>query len=64
MQAKAVLSLRQVQATKEDARSRFGDDSEERNPLFFHRELLILLDHGRREISLASPARPTASLPA
>ena len=45
--------LRQVQATTEDARSRFGDDSDERNPLFFHRELLILPDHNRREISLA-----------
>jgi len=45
--------LRQVQATTEDARSRFGDDSDERNPLFFHRELLIVPDHSRREISLA-----------
>jgi DEAD/DEAH box helicase domain-containing protein len=43
----------EVQATTEDARSRFGDDSDERNPLFFHRELLIVPDHSRREISLA-----------
>jgi DEAD/DEAH box helicase domain-containing protein len=52
-QVKEMARLRQVQATTEDARSRFGDDSEERNPLFFHRELLILPDHSRREISLA-----------
>ena len=63
MQTKAMVCLRQVQATTKDARSRFGDDSEERNPLFFHRELLILLDHGRREISLASPARPVVIPP-
>ncbi len=52
-QVKEMTRLRQVQATTEDARSRFGDDSDERNPLFFHRELLILPDHNRREISLA-----------
>jgi DEAD/DEAH box helicase domain-containing protein len=52
-QVKEMARLRQVQATTEDARSRFGDDSDERNPLFFHRELLILPDHSRREISLA-----------
>lgn len=52
-QIKEMSRLRQVQATTEDARSRFGDDTEERNPLFFHRELLILPDHSRREISLA-----------
>lgn len=52
-QIKEMARLRQVQATTEDARSRFGDDSDERNPLFFHRELLILPDHSRREISLA-----------
>ncbi len=52
-QIKEMVRLRQVQATTEDARSRFGDDSEERNPLFFHRELLIVPDHSRREISLA-----------
>lgn len=52
-QIKEMARLRQVQATTEDARSRFGDDSDERNPLFFHRELLIVPDHNRREISLA-----------
>ena len=52
-QVKEMARLRQVQATTEDARSRFGDDSDERNPQFFHRELLILPDHSRREISLA-----------
>jgi DEAD/DEAH box helicase domain-containing protein len=52
-QIKEMARLRQVQATTDDARSRFGDDSDERNPLFFHRELLILPDHSRREISLA-----------
>ncbi|KAF0655143.1 helicase family protein with metal-binding cysteine cluster [Cyanobium sp. Copco_Reservoir_LC18] len=52
-QVKEMTRLRQVQATTEDARSRFGDDSDERNPLFFHRELLIVPDHSRREISLA-----------
>jgi DEAD/DEAH box helicase domain-containing protein len=52
-QIKEMARLRQVQATTEEARSRFGDDSEERNPLFFHSELLILPDHNRREISLA-----------
>ncbi len=52
-QVKEMARLRQVQATTEDSRSRFGDDSDERNPLFFHRELLILPDHSRREISLA-----------
>ena len=52
-QVKEMARLRQVQATTEDARSRFGDDTDERNPLFFHRELLILPDHSRREISLA-----------
>ena len=52
-QIKEMARLRQVQATTEDARSRIGDDSDERNPLFFHRELLILPDHSRREISLA-----------
>ena len=52
-QIKEMARLRQVQATTEDARSRFGDDTEERNPLFFHRELLILPDHSRREICLA-----------
>ncbi|QPN61977.1 DEAD/DEAH box helicase [Synechococcus sp. CBW1004] len=52
-QVKEMAKLRQVQATTEDARSRFGDDTDERNPLFFHRELLILPDHSRREISLA-----------
>lgn len=60
-----MLCLRQVQATTEDARSRFGDDSEERNPLFFHRELLILPDRGRREIShYRAPPGPSSSLPA
>ncbi|MCP9820013.1 DEAD/DEAH box helicase [Synechococcus sp. Cruz-9H2] len=52
-QIKEMARLRQVQATTEDARSRFGDDTDERNPLFFHRELLILPDLARREISLA-----------
>jgi DEAD/DEAH box helicase domain-containing protein len=52
-QVKEMARLRQVQATTEDSRSRFGDDSDERNPLFFHRELLIVPDHSRREISLA-----------
>ena len=52
-QVKEMARLRQVQATTEDARSRFGDDSDERNPQFFHRELLIVPDHSRREISLA-----------
>ncbi|MCT0225546.1 DEAD/DEAH box helicase [Synechococcus sp. CS-1328] len=52
-QVKEMARLRQVQATTEDARSRFGDDTDERNPLFFHRELLILPDLSRREISLA-----------
>jgi len=52
-QVKEMARLRQVQATTEDSRSRFGDDTDERNPLFFHRELLIVPDHSRREISLA-----------
>ena len=52
-QIKEMARLRQVQATTEDARSRIGDDSDERNPLFFHRERLILPDLARREISLA-----------
>ena len=52
-QIKEMARLRQVQATTEDARSRIGDDSDERNPLFFHRERLILPDLDRREISLA-----------
>jgi DEAD/DEAH box helicase domain-containing protein len=52
-QLKEMARLKQVQATTEDARSRFGDDSDERNPLFFQRELLILPDLNRREISLA-----------
>ena len=52
-QIKEMAKLKQVQATTEDARSRFGDDSDERNPTFFMRELLILPDPSRREISLA-----------
>ena len=52
-QVKEMVKLTQVQATTEDARSRFGDDRDERNPLFFHRELLILPDHQRREITLS-----------
>ena len=52
-QVKEMARLRQVQATTEDARSRFGDDSDERNPQFFTRQLLILPDLSRREISLA-----------
>ena len=52
-QVKEMTMLKQVQATTEDARSRFGDDADERNPLFFLRELLILPDLNRREISLA-----------
>ena len=52
-QVKEMARLRQVQATTDDARSRFGDDSDERSPQFFHRELLIVPDHSRREISLA-----------
>ena len=52
-QVKDMAKLSQVQATTEDARSRFGDDSDERNPAFFHRELLILPDHQRREITLS-----------
>ena len=52
-QIKEMARLRQVQATTEDSRSRFGDDTDERNPLFFHRELLILPDHSHREITLA-----------
>ena len=52
-QVKDMVKLTQVQATTEDARSRFGDDRDERNPLFFHRELLILPDHQRRETTLA-----------
>jgi DEAD/DEAH box helicase domain-containing protein len=55
-QVKEMARLRQVQASTDDARSRFGDDSDERNPLFFHRELLIVPDHSRREISLAIAA--------
>ncbi len=52
-QVKEMAKLKQVQATTEDKRSRFGDDTDERNPRFFHRELLILPDLNRREISLA-----------
>ncbi len=52
-QIKEMAKLRQVQATTEDARSRFGDDRDERNPQFFQSELLILPDLSRREISLA-----------
>ncbi|TGG96239.1 MAG: DEAD/DEAH box helicase [Aphanocapsa feldmannii 277cV] len=53
-QIKEMARLSQVQATTEDARSRFADDSDERKPLFFHRELLIVPDQDRRELSLAS----------
>lgn len=56
-QIKDMVKLTQVQATTEDARSRFGDDRDERNPLFFHRELLILPDHQRRKITLAIEGR-------
>ena len=52
-QVKEMVKLTQVQATTEDAKSRFGDDRDERNPQFFHRELLILPDHQRREMTLA-----------
>ena len=53
-QIKEMVKLTQVQATTEDARSRFGDDRDERKPQFFHRELLILPDLQRREITLAA----------
>ena len=52
-QKKDMVKLTQVQATTEDAQSRFGDDRDERNPLFFHRELLILPNHQRQKITLA-----------
>ncbi len=48
-----MAKLKQVQATSEDSRSRFGDDTDERNPTFFLRELLILPDLTKREVSLA-----------
>ena len=48
-----MAKIKQVQATTEDSRSRFGDDIDERNPTFFLRELLILPDLSKREISLA-----------
>jgi DEAD/DEAH box helicase domain-containing protein len=52
-QVKEMARLKLVQATTEDRRSRFGDDVDERNPTFFQRELLILPDLQRAEISLA-----------
>ena len=52
-QVNDMAKIKQVQATTEDSRSRFGDDIDERNPTFFLRELLILPDLSKREISLA-----------
>tara|TARA_Y100001968_G_scaffold330354_1_gene381996 strand:+ start:7733 stop:14215 length:6483 start_codon:yes stop_codon:yes gene_type:complete len=51
-QVNEMAKLKHVQARTEDARSRFGDDSDERKPTFFLRELLILPDLSRRETSL------------
>lgn len=40
-QVKRMLRLKQVMATTSDRESRFGDDSDVRNPAFFQRHLLV-----------------------
>jgi len=52
-QVKADGRLRQVQATQKMPAGARADDSDERKPPVLHRQLLILPDLSRREISLA-----------
>ena len=40
-QKRRLIKLKQVFATTEDSASRIGDDSEERNPVFYNRQLLV-----------------------
>ena len=48
-QLRRMLRLRQVMATTSDQKSRFGDDSEDRNSAFFQRHLLVDFDPAYRE---------------
>lgn len=43
-QKRNLVKLKQVFATSEDAKSRIGDDSEERDPVFYNRQLLVNFD--------------------
>jgi DEAD/DEAH box helicase domain-containing protein len=52
-QIKEMARLRQVIATSDDARTRIGDDRDDRSPTFFQRQLLILPDLNRVETTLA-----------
>ena len=48
-QLRRMLRLRQVMATTSDQKSRFGDDSEDRNSAFFQRHLLVDFNPDYRE---------------
>ncbi len=61
-QKRTLLKLRQVYATAEDRRSRIGDDSDQRTPLFFNRQMLVDVPPGQstRAYRLPDEALPFA----
>lgn len=46
-QKRTLLKLRQVYATADDRRSRISDDSDQRTPLFFNRQMLVDVPPGQ-----------------
>ncbi|WP_444913319.1 DEAD/DEAH box helicase [Microbulbifer sp. PAAF003] len=59
-QKQSLLKLRQVYANANDRESRIGDDSEQREPVFFNRQLLVDIpdDSSRRVFRLDNDALP------
>lgn len=59
-QKQTLLKLRQVYANSSDRDSRIGDDSDQREPLFFNRQLLVDIDpkDSVRAYRLQDPALP------
>ncbi|WP_308368028.1 MULTISPECIES: DEAD/DEAH box helicase [unclassified Microbulbifer] len=59
-QKHTVLKLRQVYATVDDRRDRIGDDSEQREPVFYNREMLVEIpDEGHEKAyKIDSPDLP------
>ncbi|MBV0932076.1 DEAD/DEAH box helicase [Marinobacterium weihaiense] len=59
-QQQTLLRLRQVFANTHDRDSRIGDDSEQREPVFYNRQLLVDIDEGdsERAYRLDDPALP------
>lgn len=59
-QKQSVLRLRQVYSTVDDAKSRIGDDAEQRQPAFFNRQMLVDIPPGSQtqSVKLNSDALP------